>query len=58
MALNKAADRAGVRFVVIAGEEEREADAATVKDLSTGTQERIPRLELAAHLHGLIGPSK
>jgi len=37
----KIADRAGVRFAVIAGEDERAAGAVTVKNLATGDQSLV-----------------
>jgi len=46
----KQSDKLGARWAVIVGEDERKADAATVKDLATGAQERVARDMLAAHL--------
>jgi histidyl-tRNA synthetase len=44
------ADRLGIRWVLIAGDEERAGDAVSVKDLENGSQERLPRAELIAFL--------
>lgn len=44
----KRAHRSGVRFVVLAGEEELELGRAQLKDLETGTQTELPRAALAA----------
>ena len=38
----KAADRLGARFVVLVGEEELAAGEATVRDLASGEQKRVP----------------
>jgi histidyl-tRNA synthetase len=46
----KQADKAGARLAVIVGEDEAAAAFVTVKDLSTGAQERVRRDALAAHL--------
>jgi histidyl-tRNA synthetase len=46
----KQSDKLGARWAVIVGEDEANANAATVKDLVTGTQEKVPRDTLAAHL--------
>ncbi len=50
----KQADKAGARIAVIVGEDEAAAGEATVKDLSTGAQERVARDLLAAHLAGRL----
>jgi histidyl-tRNA synthetase len=49
----KYADRAGIPYAVVMGSDEMAEGVVTVKDLRTGTQERIPRGEVAARLRGL-----
>jgi histidyl-tRNA synthetase len=44
------ASRAGIRFVVLAGEDERARGAVTVKDLSREQQFEVRREELASSL--------
>ena len=44
------ADRAGIRFVAVLGEDELARDAVTVKDLRKGEQFEVPRAELVAAL--------
>jgi histidyl-tRNA synthetase len=46
----KAADRAGIRFTVIAGSDERERGTATVKDLITQTQAEVAIESIVDHL--------
>lgn len=46
----KQADRAGIRFTVIAGSDERERGTATVKDLITQTQDEVSVGEIADHI--------
>jgi histidyl-tRNA synthetase len=46
----KYADRAGIRFAVVMGSDEKAKGVVTVKDLGTGEQTRIPREEVAARL--------
>jgi histidyl-tRNA synthetase len=46
----KYADRAGIRFVVITGDEERGRGTATVRDLATQTQHEVPVDRVAAHI--------
>jgi len=46
----KHADKVGAALAVMLGEDELAADAVTVKDLKTGTQEKIARASLATHL--------
>jgi histidyl-tRNA synthetase len=46
----KFADRAGIRFVVIAGSEERAEEAVTVRDLRAQTQVKVARQEAVGHL--------
>lgn len=43
----KRADREGARFALIIGEEELQKETITVKDLVSGTQETVPRAEIA-----------
>jgi histidyl-tRNA synthetase len=44
------ADRLGIRWVVLAGDEERKAGVVSLKDLETGSQERLPQPELLPFL--------
>jgi len=46
----KQADRIGARVAVLLGEDELAAGQVTLKDLSTGAQEKISRADLAAQL--------
>jgi histidyl-tRNA synthetase len=46
----KYADRAGIRYAVVMGSDEKAEDVVTVKDLGIGEQTRIPRGEVAAKL--------
>ncbi len=46
----KSADRAGAVVAVILGEDELAQQSVTLKDLRSGTQDRVPRTELAARL--------
>ncbi|MGB5400767.1 MAG: histidine--tRNA ligase [Thermoanaerobaculia bacterium] len=46
----KRADRAGVKWVVLIGEQERATGTATVRDLEQGSQETMPRGDLATYL--------
>jgi histidyl-tRNA synthetase len=46
----KHADRLGAVLAVILGEDELAAGQVTVKDLRPGTQEKVARAEIAAHL--------
>jgi histidyl-tRNA synthetase len=50
----KHADRLGAVAAVIVGEDELAAGQATVKDLRTGTQEKVARAQLADHLAGVL----
>ncbi|MED4877265.1 His/Gly/Thr/Pro-type tRNA ligase C-terminal domain-containing protein, partial [Anoxybacillus geothermalis] len=43
----KAADRLGASFVAMIGDEELESGAATVKDMASGEQMKVPFGELA-----------
>ena len=44
----KYADRAGIRFVVLVGEDEAARGVATIKDLASATQFEAPRAGIAA----------
>ena len=46
----KYADRAGIRFAVVMGSDEKAEGVVTIKDLGTGEQTRVPRQDLAARL--------
>ncbi len=50
----KYADRAGIRFALIAGPDERERGSVTVRDLTTQTQDEVDRDEAVAHLRDKI----
>ncbi len=51
----KRADRSGARLALVLGEQERAADAITVKDLrGPAEQVTVPRIELAARLPALL----
>lgn len=50
----KAADRAGVRYAVILGEEELATGQYTVRDLAAGEQHPVPRSELEAWLRSRL----
>jgi len=53
----KYADRSGIRFALILGEDERARGVVVVKDLREGQQVEVPRGELTAHLRRVIaGP--
>ena len=54
----KYADRAGIRFAVVMGSDEKAEGMVTVKDLATGEQTRVPRAETVAHLVALAAPLK
>ncbi len=49
------ADKAGIRFAVIMGPDEKAAGTVTVKDMVGGEQHSVPRSELAARLQALVG---
>lgn len=49
------ADKAGIRFAVIMGPDEKAAGTVTVKDMVGGGQLSVPRSELAARLRVLVG---
>ncbi len=44
------ASRAAVTYTLILGDEELASDSVTVRDMNTGTQERVPRRELVQRL--------
>ncbi|MBI2267124.1 MAG: hypothetical protein HYU64_18520, partial [Armatimonadetes bacterium] len=46
----KQADRLGARWAVVLGESEIAEESATVKEMSTGQQIKVPFRELVAHL--------
>lgn len=46
----------GVRFVVLVGDDEAREGVATLKDLASGQQTRLPRGEAASHIHAALGP--
>ena len=46
----EAAEKAGARYIVIVGENEVNSAEFAVKELATGTQVKVPRAELVAHL--------
>lgn len=50
----KYCDRAGIRFALIAGPDERERGSVTVRDLTAQTQEEVRRDQVVEHLHDTI----
>jgi len=50
----KYAERKGIPYVLILGEDERAAGAVTLRTLATRAQQQIPRADLAATLHRLL----
>lgn len=50
----KYADRAGIRFALIAGPDERERGSVTVRDLTTQTQDEVDRDGVVDHLRDKI----
>lgn len=50
----KYADRVGIPFAVICGEDERARDTVTVRDLRRGAQDEVARRDLVSHLRTLI----
>jgi histidyl-tRNA synthetase len=52
------ADRAGIRFVVLVGEDEAARGVATVKDLVSATQFEAPRAGIAAAIFARLPESK
>ena len=51
-----AADKAA-RSIIILGEDELQSGILTVKDFATGTQIKVPRAELVAHLRKPLSES-
>jgi len=54
----KYADRAGIRFAVVAGEDELSRDAVAVKDLRRGDQFEVLRVELVKSLRAELAQEK
>ncbi len=50
----KFADKKGVRFIVILGDEELSLNKATVRDMKNGTQQSVSMMGLTAHLAALV----
>ena len=50
----KYADRAGIRFAVIMGPDEKASGQVLVKDLVSGAQAAVPRADVAGHLSARI----
>jgi histidyl-tRNA synthetase len=50
----KFASGRGIRFAVIIGESEREADTVTIKDLAAGDQQTLPRAQAGSYIMGLL----
>ncbi|MFW5921053.1 MAG: histidine--tRNA ligase [Polyangiales bacterium] len=46
----KHADRAGIRFAVVMGEDEKNAGTVTLKDMRSGEQHSVPRRDVAARV--------
>ena len=46
----KAADRQGAKWVLVLGEQELAENAAAVKNMETGTQEKVPFHDLVNYL--------
>ncbi len=53
----KYADKLGVRFVAVVGEEERKKEAAQVKDMVASTSEEVPFISLAEYILGKYSKS-
>jgi histidyl-tRNA synthetase len=53
----KYGDRSGVKYAILLGPEEKDAQQVTLKDLSTGVQETLDRSDSARILRKLIGDS-
>jgi histidyl-tRNA synthetase len=54
----KFADKKGVRFLIILGDEELKLGMATVRDMKTGTQQSVSMTGLTAHLTALVKEAK
>lgn len=52
----KFASGRGIRFVVLIGETERQADTVTIKDLTAGGQQTMSRAAAASYIIGLLNP--
>jgi histidyl-tRNA synthetase len=50
----KFASARGIRFVAIVGESERQADSVTIRDLTAGGQQTVPRADAASYIMGLL----
>ena len=48
----EAATRAGAKYILIVGENEVKADSFALKDLASGEQVSVPRVQLAARIRG------
>jgi histidyl-tRNA synthetase len=46
------AEKAGAKYIVIVGENELAADTFTVKNLASGEQVKVPRVQLVEYLRG------
>lgn len=46
----KAADRQGAKWVIVLGEQELEENAASVKNMESGNQEKVPFHDLVNYL--------
>jgi histidyl-tRNA synthetase len=46
----EAAEKAGAKYIIIVGENEVVADTFTVKNLATGEQMQVPRVQLLEYL--------
>ena len=54
----KFADKKGVRFLIILGDEEMKLGMATVRDMKNGTQQSVSMTGLTAHLTALVKEAK
>ena len=52
------ADKAGIPFAVILGEDEAAAGTVSVKDLATGEQGTLPPAEAAAYINAALEPRR
>ena len=50
------ADKLGIPFVLLLGEDELKAGSVSVKNMRTGTQETVPLGEAAAWLRNALAP--
>jgi len=51
----KAAGAAGARFAVIVGEDEMKSGVLTVRDMTSGGQEKVPEVDVSGYLKRLLG---